>query len=305
MAHRAADDRDDTARVDGKEGGSTEALRIAESEQGARKPRRRWQRWLLILTAVGWSLFQLYATYFGSLSPQKLGAIHLAFGFSLAFLSYPGKRGPSERIPWHDWLLAGVGVVTALYIVVNYYNLVAVQGGLPIPRDVWMGTLLLITLGIAAARVVGIALPIIAGVVILYGITGPAGIIPLTPPDVLFLHNGYDWPQIIQQLYITTEGIWGTPIQVSASFVFLFVLFGALLDRAGGGNWFIKVAIALLGALRGGPAKAAVLSSMLTGMISGSSIANTVTTGTFTIPLMRRIGFPAEKAGAVEVASST
>lgn len=304
MAHQATDDRDDTARGDEKSG-SDEALRIAESEQGARKPRRRWQRWLLILIAVVWSLFQLYATYFGSLSPQKLGAIHLAFGFSLAFLSYPGKRGPSERIPWHDWLLAGVGVVTALYIVVNYYNLVAVQGGLPITRDVWMGTLLLITLGIAAARVVGIALPIIAGVVILYGITGPAGIIPLTPPDVLFLHNGYNWPQIIQQLYITTEGIWGTPIQVSASFVFLFVLFGALLDRAGAGQYFVDLAYSGLGTYRGGPAKAAVVASLLTGIVSGSSTANTVTTGTFTIPLMKKIGYPPIKAGAIECAAST
>ncbi len=102
-----------------------------------------------------------------------------------------------------------------------------------------------------------------------------------------------------------TEGVFGVALGVSTTMIFLFVLFGALLDRAGGGNWFIKVAIALLGALRGGPAKASVLSSMMTGMISGSSIANTVTTGTFTIPLMKRIGFPAEKAGAVEVASST
>lgn len=305
MAHRATDDRDDTARVDEKQDGSDEALRIAESEQGARKPHRRWQRWLLILIAVGWSLFQLYATYFGSLSPQKLGAIHLAFGFTLAFLSYPGKRGLSERIPWHDWLLAGVGVATALYIVVNYYNLVAVQGGLPITRDVWMGSLLLITLGLAAARVVGIALPIIASIVILYGITGPAGIIPLTPPDVLFLHNGYDWRQIVQQLYITTEGIWGTPIQVSASFVFLFVLFGALLDRAGAGQYFVDLAYSGLGTYRGGPAKAAVVASLLTGIVSGSSTANTVTTGTFTIPLMKKIGYPALKAGAIECAAST
>ncbi|CAN0579422.1 unnamed protein product, partial [Ectocarpus sp. 12 AP-2014] len=105
--------------------------------------------------------------------------------------------------------------------------------------------------------------------------------------------------------WMQTEGVFGVALGVSTTMIFLFVLFGAILDRAGGGNWFIKVAVALLGALRGGPAKASVLSSMMTGMISGSSIANTVTTGTFTIPLMKRIGFPAEKAGAVEVASST
>ncbi|SHM13402.1 TRAP transporter permease [Vreelandella subglaciescola] len=296
MAHRATDE---------EAGDSAEAQRIVESEYGARKPHSRWQRWLLVLIAVSWSLFQLYATYFGSLSPQKLGAIHLAFGFALAFLSYPGKRGPNERIPWYDWLLAGVGMVTALYIVVNYYNLVAVQGGLPITRDVWMGSLLLITLGLAASRIIGIALPIIASIVILYGITGPAGIIPLTPPDMLFLHNGYDWRQIVQQLYITTEGIWGTPIQVSASFVFLFVLFGALLDRAGAGQYFVDLAYSGLGTYRGGPAKAAVVASLLTGIVSGSSTANTVTTGTFTIPLMKKIGYPPLKAGAIECAAST
>ncbi|GAA5176096.1 MULTISPECIES: TRAP transporter permease [Halomonadaceae] len=283
-----------------------EAQRIVKaSEFGARVPRWAWQRWLLVLVAVGWSLFQLYATYSGALSPQKLGAIHLAFGFALAFLAYPAKHGSTQRIPWYDWLLAIVGVATALYIVVNYYNLIAVQGGLPITRDVWMGSALLIALTLAASRIVGIALPIIAGIVVLYGITGPAGIIPLTPPDVIFLHNGYDWRQIIQQLYITTEGIWGTPIQVSASFVFLFVLFGALLDRAGAGQYFVDLAYSGLGTYRGGPAKAAVVASLLTGVVSGSSTANTVTTGTFTIPLMKRLGYPGVKAGATECAAST
>lgn len=285
---------------------SAEAQRIVkESEFGGRAPRQPWLKWLLILTAVGWSLFQLYATYSGALSPQKLGAIHLAFGFALAFLAYPTKRGPTQRIPWYDWLLAIAGVATALYIVVNYYNLVAIQGGLPIPRDVWMGSALLLVLALAASRIVGIALPIIAGIVVFYGITGPAGIIPLTPPDVLFLHNGYDWRQIIQQLYMTTEGIWGTPIQVSATFVFLFVLFGALLDRAGAGQYFVDLAYSGLGTYRGGPAKAAVVASLLTGIISGSSTANTVTTGTFTIPLMKRVGYPPIKAGAIECAAST
>ena len=136
-----------------------EAQRIVKaSEFGARVPRWAWQRWLLVLVAVGWSLFQLYATYSGALSPQKLGAIHLAFGFALAFLAYPAKHGSTQRIPWYDWLLAIVGVATALYIVVNYYNLIAVQGGLPITRDVWMGSALLIALTLAASRIVGIAL---------------------------------------------------------------------------------------------------------------------------------------------------
>src|SRR5690606_24410223 len=121
---------------------------------------------------------------------------------------------------------------------------------------------------------------------------------------IFYLHNGYPWSQIIQQLYITTEGIWGTPIQVSATFVFLFVLFGALLEKAGAGQYFVDLAYAALGTFRGGPAKAAVVASLMTGVISGSSTANVVTTGTFTIPLMKRVGYPAVKAGATEAAAS-
>src|SRR5699024_8006161 len=233
----------------------------------------------------------------------KLGAVHLAFGFALAFLAFPRKNGPTDHIPWYDWLLAAAGVATALYIYIDFYNLVAVQGGVPIPRDVWMGTLLLAVLVIAAVRMVGYALPAIGAIVVLYGLMGPAGIIPLTPPDVLYLHNGYDWHEVIQQLYITAEGVWGSPIQVSATFVFLFVLFGALLDRAGAGQYLVDLAYSGLGSYRGGPAKAAVVASMLTGIVSGSSTANTVTVGTFTIPLMKRVGYPGVKAGAIECAS--
>lgn len=301
MVDQPADNNTDRATE--KENAEAERI-VKAAEFGARAPRQQWLRWLLILIAVSWSVFQLYATYFGTIGPQKVGAIHLAFGFALAFLAYPTSKGPTERVPWSDWLLAIAGVASSLYIVVDYYNLVAVQGGLPIARDVWVGTILLITLAIAASRIIGITLPIIAGIVILYGITGPAGIIPLTPPDVIFLHNGYGWQQIIQQLYVSTEGIWGTPIQVSATFVFLFVLFGALLDRAGAGQYFVDLAYSGLGSYRGGPAKAAVVASMLTGIVSGSSTANTVTTGTFTIPLMKKVGYPPVKAGAIECAAS-
>lgn len=283
---------------------SVEAEDIVKGEYGGREPNATWQRWLLVIIAVAWSLFQIYASYFGTLNPQKVGSIHLAFGFALAFLAYPRKGGAVDRIPWYDWLLAIASVASALYIFVDYYQIVVMQGGLPNTRDVWVGTALIVFLAIAASRVIGFALPIIAAIIVIYGITGPAGIIPLTPPDVLYLHNGYDWSQVIQQLYITTEGIWGTPIQVSATFVFLFVLFGALLDKAGAGQYFVDLAYSGLGTFRGGPAKASVVASLLTGVISGSSTANTVTTGTFTIPLMKKIGYPPVKAGATEVAAS-
>lgn len=277
---------------------------VKASEYGGRQPAIAWQRWLLAVIAVGWSVFQLYASYTGTLNPQKIGSIHLAFGFALAFLAYPRKGGAVDRIPWYEWLLAIGGVASALYVLIDYYNLIVVQGGFPIPRDIWFGSALIVFLVIAASRIIGYALPIIAGIVVFYATVGPAGIVPVTPPDVLYLHNGYKWPQIVQQLYITSEGIWGTPIQVSATFVFLFVLFGALLERAGAGAYFVDLAYAGLGSYRGGPAKASVVASMLTGVISGSSTANTVTTGTFTIPLMKKIGYPSVKAGATEVAAS-
>ncbi len=277
---------------------------IMAEETGGRKPAARWLRVLLFCLALAWSLFQLWAVESGALDPQKLGAVHLAFGLALAFLAFPRKGGRTDAISPTDWLLAALGAVGAGYIVWDYVALTALQGGMPIRRDVWIGSMLLIVLATAAVRVVGWALPVIAALMVLYGLVGPAGLIHLQPPEVLYLHNGYDWPQIIQQLYITSEGVWGTPIQVSATFVFLFVLFGALLERAGAGQYFVTLAYSALGGFRGGPAKAAVVGSMLDGVISGSSTANVVTVGTFTIPLMKRIGYPAVKAGAIECASS-
>ncbi len=277
---------------------------VKASDLGAREPRRAWQRWMLSIIAVCWSLFQVYASYTGTINTQQTGAIHLAFGFALAFLAFPRKKGAKDIIPWSDWLLAIAGVATSLYIVFNYYNIVAVQGGVPTERDVWVGTLLLVVLGVAAARIIGYALPAIAILAVLYGAMGPAGIIHVSPPEILQLHNGYSWRQIVQQLYITEEGVWGTPIRVSATFVFLFVLFGALLDKAGAGQYFVDLAFSGLGTFRGGPAKASVIASLLTGVVSGSSVANVVTTGTFTIPLMKKAGYPAVKAGATECAAS-
>ncbi len=275
-------------------------------EYGARNPRNPLLRRLLFLLAISWSLFQLWATWAGTMDPLRLGPLHLAFGFALAFLVYPSRRGgPRDRIPVLDWVLAALGAAGSIYIVVEYYGIVALRGGVPNTPDAVMGTVALIMLFIAAFRVIGPALPIIAAILIGYAAMGPKGILPIQPPDILYLHSGYKWTQIVQQLYLTSEGIWGTPIRVSATFVFLFVLFGALLDRAGAGKFFVDLAYSVLGTFRGGPAKAAVVGSMFTGVISGSSIANVVTTGTFTIPLMKKVGYPAEKAGATEVAAST
>jgi TRAP transporter 4TM/12TM fusion protein len=280
------------------------SLLLEESELGGRRP-KGWARHVLFTLAVAWSLFQLWATEVGTLDPIRLRAIHLAFALALAFLAYPGRRGPRDRVPLGDWVLALLGVVGALYVVVDYYGITQIRGGIPSERDVFFGTLTLLVLFLAAWRVVGPALPIIASVFVLYALTGPKGLLPFSLPSWLQLHAGSQWGQLMGQLYATAEGIFGVPLGVSATFVFLFVLFGALLEKAGAGHFFIQLAYALLGHLRGGPAKAAVVASALTGVVSGSSVSNVVTTGTFTIPLMKRVGYPPEKAAAVEVASSS
>jgi len=280
------------------------ALRVEESELGGRRP-KGWARYFLFGLGVAWSLFQLWATEAGTLDPIRQRAVHLAFALALAFLAYPGRRGPKDRVPLLDWALALLGALGALYVVWDYYGITQLRGGIPSERDVVMGTLTLLVLFAASWRVVGPALTLIASLFLLYALTGPKGLIPYMLPPWLQLHAGSQWGQLVGQLYTTAEGIWGVPLGVSATFVYLFVLFGALLDKAGAGRFFIQAAYALLGHFRGGPAKAAVVASALTGVVSGSSVSNTVTTGTFTIPLMKRVGYPPEKAAAVEVASSS
>lgn len=227
------------------------SLLVEETELGGRRPKGAG-RYVLFGLGVAWSLFQLWATELGTLDPMRLRAVHLAFALALAFLAYPGRRGPRERIPLLDWGLALLGVAGALYVVWDYYGITQLRGGIPSQRDVFMGTLTLGVLFLAAWRVVGPALPIIASVFVLYALTGPKGLLPFTLPSWLQLHAGSQWGQLMGQLYTTAEGIWGVPLGVSATFVFLFVLFGALLERAGAGHFFIQVAYALLGHFRGG-----------------------------------------------------
>ncbi|BAW00586.1 TRAP transporter, 4TM/12TM fusion protein [Thermus thermophilus] len=228
------------------------SLLVEESELGGRKP-RGLARYLLVALGVAWSLFQLWATEVGTLDPLRLRAVHLAFALALAFLAYPGKRGPKDRVPLSDWVLALLGVAGALYVVLDYYGITQLRGGIPSGRDVVMGTLTLLVLFVASWRVVGPALPVIASLFILYALTGPKGLIPYMLPSWLQLHAGSQWSQLMGQLYTTAEGIWGVPLGVSATFVFLFVLFGALLEKAGAGRFFIQAAYALLGHFRGGP----------------------------------------------------
>ncbi len=297
--------------------------RIAEElkvtvEAGARAPASRLLAILLTALCLGWSCYQLYIAH-QPINSHIARAWHLAFALCLTFLAYPSykeheppfwilwlrklpflsdtPRSNRRHIPLIDVVFTIVATASALYIWWDYYNLINRQG-MPNQTDIIMGVLLLVLLLEAARRTLGPALSILALLFLSYTMIGPY------LPEVL-RHRGVPLDFIISDMYLSTTGVFGVPLGVSTDFVFLFVLFGALLDKAGGGKYFIDVAYSALGTFRGGPAKAAVMASGLTGLVSGSSIANTVTTGTFTIPLMKRVGLPYHKAAAVEVAAST
>jgi TRAP transporter 4TM/12TM fusion protein len=276
---------------------------VAQADTGGRTPTGPVGM-LMLVTAVTWSLFQLwYASplpfmmNFAILNDTEARSIHLAFALFLGFLAYPAlKSSPRSYIPVQDWVLAILAALSASYIFLFYREL-STRPGMPTQLDLTVAVVGMLLLLEATRRALGPPLMIVAIVFLFYTFAGPY------MPSVI-AHKGASLQRTMDQQWITTEGVFGIALGVSTSFVFLFVLFGSLLDKAGAGNYFIKVAFALLGHLRGGPAKAAVVASGMTGLISGSSIANTVTTGTFTIPLMKRVGYPAEKAGAVEVSAS-
>ncbi len=283
---------------------------VASTDTGAREPAGP-SGWIIAGVAMAWSLFQLYIAsplpfMLSSLTGLQLvfndtqaRSIHLAFGLFLAYMAFPAfARSPRDRVPVTDWILAIAAAYAALYVFLEYHEL-ARRPGLPITQDLIVAGAGVVLLLEATRRALGPPLAIVAIVFLLYVFFGSSPVVP----DII-RWGGASFPRAMDQMWLSTGGVFGVALGVSTAFVFLFVLFGSMLDRAGAGNFFIKLAFALLGHLRGGPAKAAVLASMMTGLISGSSIANVVTTGTFTIPLMKRVGFTAEKAGSVEVASS-
>lgn len=277
---------------------------VAQSDTGARNPKGVPGR-VLWFVPLCWSLFQLwYASplpfifNFGVLNDTQARSIHLTFAIFLAFTAYPAfTRSPRDRVPLVDWVLALAGSFSACYIYLFYAEL-ADRSGAPTTFDIVAAVIGMVLLMEATRRALGPPLMVVAAVFLFYTFAGPY------MPDVI-AHKGASLNKAMSHLWLTTEGVFGVALGVSTSFVFLFVLFGAMLDRAGAGGYFIKVAFSLLGHMRGGPAKAAVVASGLSGLVSGSSIANVVTTGTFTIPLMKRVGFSGVKAGAVEVAAST
>ena len=272
-----------------------------------------WNLKLIGGVAIAWTLFQLwYASpfpfifNFGQFIDVPARAIHLAFAFTLCFLLYPSiKSKRNQKIQLIDFVFVFLGLVTTLYLVIGYEGLVHRQGlmstitilSFTIPYEIIIGSTGIILLLEATRRVVGLPLVIIAVIFILYSFFGRI------LPD-LIAHPGLSLNRLVGYHWLGGEAIFGIPISVSVGFIFLFVLFGSVLDAAGGGKYFLNLAFASVGRMRGGPAKAAILASGLTGMISGSSVANTVTTGAFTIPIMKKTGLSAVKAGAIEVAAS-
>ncbi len=277
---------------------------VAQTDSGARHPAGLPGR-ILFGVALLWSLFQLWVASplpftlgFGVFNDTEVRSIHLAFALLLAYTAYPAFIGsPRDRIPLADWVMALLAAASAAYIFVFYDDLSG-RSGAPTRVDLAIGICGMLLLLEATRRALGPPLMVVATVFLIYTFFGPY------MPEVI-AHKGQSLTKVMSHQWLTTEGVFGVALGVSSSFVFLFVLFGAMLEKAGAGNYFIKMAFALLGHMRGGPAKAAVVASAATGLISGSSIANVATTGTFTIPLMKRVGFPATKAGAVEVAGST
>ena len=284
-----------------------------DEEGGSKRKLKNWNLKLVAIIAISWSLFQLwYASPlpfildFGKIIDVPARSVHLAFGLALCFLAYPTfKKNRDRPISGIDFLLVVISIAATLYIFFDYEGLVYRQGimakvnlfGFNIPYEVILGSLGIILLLEATRRAIGIPLVIIALIFLLFSIFGQS------MPD-LISHQGLSITRLVGYHWFGGEAIFGIPISVSVSFIFLFVLFGAILDVAGGGKYFLNLAFSLVGKMRGGPAKAAILASGLTGLISGSSVANTVTTGTFTIPIMKKTGLPAVKAGAVEVAAS-
>ena len=285
------------------------AQKLAEQEHGMSQENEGVAKYVTMVIAIAWSLFQLSTASWLILDTLFIRAIHLAFAICLIYMNIPMfKFTPNwrpdlrwllvmHRVTIVDYALAFLAAFTALYLFIDRDG-IAMRYGQPIMRDIIFGVILVVLLLEATRRVIGPALPAIAILFSAYAFLGPY------MPDVIAF-KGVSLTRYLGQMTMSSEGIYGIPLDVSATIVFLFVLFGTMLEKAGAGHFFIQLALSVLGGFRGGPAKAAILGSGLTGMVSGSSIANIVTTGTFTIPLMKKVGYPATKAGAIEVAAST
>ncbi len=276
---------------------------VADNDTGGRKPTGATATFIFAVSLL-WALFQFwyasplpFALGFGILNDTEARAIHLAFALFLAFLAWPAFRfSARDRVPLVDWVFALVAAFAGAYLMLFYAQL-ATRPGQPTTTDIVVSLAGIVLLLEATRRAVGWPMAALAAVFLGYCLLGP------WMPDVL-AHKGASLNRLLSHMWLTTEGVYGIALGVSAGTIFVYVLFGALLDRAGGGNYMMQVSFAALGHLRGGPAKVAVVSSALNGMISGSSVSNVVSGGIFTIPLMKKAGYGGVRAGAIETMSS-
>lgn len=280
-----------------KELSAEEVLQKYDKESNKREPKGFWN---IVISAICivFAIFQLYTATFGILDAHLQRAIHLAFGFLLIFLLYPARKSWSRTaMNPIDVAFALVSAATAMYIFVNYQDLV-MRAGMNTETDFVVGVIGTLMVFEAARRVVGWPMITVAFVFMLYAFFGPY------IPGIL-AHRGVGVQEMFDHLWYTTEGIFGTPMGVSSTFIYLFILFGSYLETTGLGKFFIDLANAVAGWAAGGPAKVAVLSSGLMGTVSGSSVGNVAGTGAFTIPMMKKLGYRPSFAGAVEAAAST
>ncbi len=259
---------------------------------------------VLFLGAIAWSLFQLwyasplpFALNFGILNDTEARALHLGIAMFLGYLAYPARKSsPRNQMPWYDWVLALIAGFCGSYLFF-FYNELATRPGIPTGMDVAVAAIGLALLLEVTRRALGAPMAVLAVIFILYVFLGP------WLPEALS-HRGASLERMVSHMWLTTEGVYGVALGVSVSYIFIFVLLGSLLDRCGAGNYMMQVSFAMLGHLRGGPAKVAVVSSAVNGIVSASSVANVVTGGIFTIPLMKKAGYGGIRAGAIETASS-
>jgi len=276
---------------------------VADTDTGGRKP-AGITFGVIFGVSLAWALFQLwyasplpFTLGIGILNDTEARALHLAFALFLAFTAWPAFRtSPRGHVPLLDWLMAFAGAFAGGYLLLFYAEL-ATRPGMPTTLDIVVSVAGLVLLLEATRRAIGWPMSVLGLVFIAYAMLGP------WLPDVL-AHKGASVNRLMSHMWLTTEGVYGIALGVSASTIFVYVLFGTLLDRAGGGNYMMQVSFAALGHMRGGPAKVAVISSALNGMISGSSVSNVVSGGIFTIPLMKKSGYGGVKAGAIETMSS-
>ncbi|NLM12104.1 MAG: TRAP transporter permease [Clostridiaceae bacterium] len=274
-----------------------EILKKFDRESDYRELTGFWAK-LIAIIAIAFSIFQLYTGIFGTLDALKQRSIHVAFAFCLIFLLYPArKKWSRSRIHPFDVFLSIFGVVIPMYLIVFYEDLVMRSGTLT-TMDFIVGIIAIVLVFEATRRVVGTPILFVTTIFLLYALLGPY------IPGML-AHKGVELRDLVWYIYFTTEGIFGLPVGVSSTFIFLFILFGAFLEKTGMGQFFIDLSNAVAGWAAGGPAKVAVISSGLMGTVSGSSCANVAGTGSFTIPMMKRLGYKPEFAGAVEAAAST